>query len=192
MDKICYTCKICKPFSDFHKDKKMKDGIKSQCKICSKLKDKLYRNKQKNCVVYRLEYKKYYYIGSTDNFKNRFIKHKSNCFNINSTKYNFKIYKKFRELGLLKDIFYNDLKHTIILENLDKSVLKETENDYINLDDEFCLNSKNENTLKGKEYKKEYYETHKERIKEQNKQYRQNNKEEIKKYNKKYYENNKK
>ena len=191
MDKICHTCKICKPFSDFHKDKTKKDGLLMYCKICRNEKIKLYRNKQiKYCVVYRLEYKGFYYVGSTDNIKNRLTLHKSVCFNINSTKYNLKIYKNFRELGLTKDNFYKEIKKTIILKNLDPIDLKSKENDYINLDDEFCLNDRNENRTKEyikqyrKEYSKEYYETHK----EQKKQYREKNKEKIKQYNKEYRE----
>lgn len=34
--KICSTCKILKPFSEFYKDKRTKDGLYSNCKMCAK------------------------------------------------------------------------------------------------------------------------------------------------------------
>jgi transcription-repair coupling factor (superfamily II helicase) len=38
-----------------------------------------------------------YYIGSTEDIDNRITNHKEKCYNINSTKYNLKVYKYIRE-----------------------------------------------------------------------------------------------
>lgn len=32
--KICYTCKLKKPFNDFAKKRRNKDGLQSECKLC--------------------------------------------------------------------------------------------------------------------------------------------------------------
>ncbi len=40
--KVCSRCKIYKSFEEYHKDKSMKDGARSCCKLCSKEYRKLY------------------------------------------------------------------------------------------------------------------------------------------------------
>ncbi len=42
MNKICYTCKKLKPFEDFYKNKRRKDGLKPNCKTCQSEYDKNY------------------------------------------------------------------------------------------------------------------------------------------------------
>ena len=45
--KRCCVCKIHKPFKDFFKDKKAKDGLQSHCKSCNAAKNRIYRKKRK-------------------------------------------------------------------------------------------------------------------------------------------------
>ena len=101
-----------------------------------------------NCLVYRLEYKGYYYVGSTNNLYTRLKSHKSVCFN------------------------------TILIDGLYNYEQKIVEDIFIDLSDDFCINSQNENQTK-------------ENRLNQMKQYNQNNKEEIKEYKKQHYQNNK-
>lgn len=53
--KICGSCKIEKPFSDFTKHKKYKDGLNSICKKCACLKVNEYRAKNKDYEIKRKE-----------------------------------------------------------------------------------------------------------------------------------------
>lgn len=50
-------------------------------------------------IIYRIAAGDYTYIGSTKDFKQRKIRHKSNCSNINDTHYNCKVYQMIREVG---------------------------------------------------------------------------------------------
>jgi len=133
-----------------------------------KLKYKYYWNV--NCV-YKLSYKNYYYIGSTENFDKRLIRHKHDCFNKNRKCYNCKEMKKFRELGLTKENFYKDIKYKFLCILNSNKKLTEYENIFINLKDEYCLNTKkeNQNSLNedgshNKDYFEEYYKKNKEKI----------------------------
>ena len=45
MKKICKKCGVEKPFSDFHKDSKRKDGLNPYCKQCRTITEKEYRSK---------------------------------------------------------------------------------------------------------------------------------------------------
>ena len=145
-----------------------------------------------NCI-YKLEYKDFYYIGSTNNFKIRLWHHKSNCFNIIKKEYNYKKYKVYRKLGLTKDNFYKELKYEILCDNLYEYEMKVLENEFIDLDDVFCINGYNSNRTEEqiKEYNKKYKKDHKEKIKKQSKEHYQNNKEKIKEQMKEYNQNNK-
>lgn len=53
--KICSTCGLGKDYNEFHKNKKSKDGHKSQCKICILLKEKERRSSNE----YKLKQKAY-------------------------------------------------------------------------------------------------------------------------------------
>jgi hypothetical protein len=50
-------------------------------------------------IIYRISVNDYIYIGSTKDFKQRQIRHKSNCSNINDDHYNIKLYQIIRENG---------------------------------------------------------------------------------------------
>jgi len=39
--KICHSCKITKPRTNFHKDASKKDKLDARCKACSKIKDRI-------------------------------------------------------------------------------------------------------------------------------------------------------
>ncbi len=121
------------------------------------------------------------YIGSTDNFKRRFLKHKSDCNNENSNSYNFKIYKIIRDNGGSNNFIMYPID---ILESDDPIAVRKKETELIKLHNA-NLNSRNAYTdIKEycKEYReanktkiKEYYEVNKTKIKETNKIYREAN-----------------
>ena len=48
----------------------------------------------------------YIYIGSTTNFKKRMQKHKSDCYNINSKQYNYKLYTTIRSNGGINNFIF--------------------------------------------------------------------------------------
>ncbi len=56
--KICYKCKEEKPISEFHKNKKTKDGLRYECKSCNIANNKKWINNNKKR---RSNYNKYYY-----------------------------------------------------------------------------------------------------------------------------------
>jgi hypothetical protein len=56
--KLCCTCKIQKPFNEFHKKKSTRDGYHLRCKACRKIESINYRNDNKET---RVEYDKNYY-----------------------------------------------------------------------------------------------------------------------------------
>ena len=65
-----------------------------------------------------------FYIGSSKNCHNRFLKHKSSCYNQNCNKYNYKVYQYIRSNGhienfhyvILHTITFNDIKELLDLE----------------------------------------------------------------------------
>lgn len=143
-------------------------------------------------IIYKLKCGDYYYIGKTINtFKQRFINHKSDCFNKRNISYNNKKYQKFRELGVNKENWFENIIYTIIYECND-NLLYCYENLVINLNNPYNLN-----TLKYKIDKIEEVEVNRwgtrteEDIKQYNKKYYKNNQEFYKKYQVKYRKNNK-
>lgn len=115
------------------------------------------------CYIYKLCYKNYYYIGSTIDIPKRMNKHKSRCFNENDKGYNYKVYTKFRELGININNFNNLIK-IILDECYEYENKKELENVYIDIEDKYCLNVKKENQNRynedgtlNKEYDRNYH-----------------------------------
>jgi len=57
-DRTCTKCKVSQPFDSFYKDKRRKDGLRSQCKNCGYESNKKYRElnfqkiKTSNCEYY--------------------------------------------------------------------------------------------------------------------------------------------
>jgi hypothetical protein len=153
-------------------------------------------------IIYKLCCKdvnvKEIYIGSTINFKRRKCCHKSSCNNINSKKYNLKVYKYIRANGGFQNW------DMIIIEKYqecnDKLELKQRERYYVELLQSslnMCIPSrtikeyKQDNKEKIKEKDKQYYINNKEQIKEHQKKYKQDNKDKIKEKDKQYYQDNK-
>lgn len=65
--KICETCKIEKPITDFGIHSRESDGLRRRCKECRKIESKKYREKHKDSII---EYKKKYYQDCKDFLKN--------------------------------------------------------------------------------------------------------------------------
>jgi hypothetical protein len=55
--KVCRACKVNKPFIEYHKDKKVKDGLNLRCKSCRLLKSKqYYEDNRERKKAYQAEY----------------------------------------------------------------------------------------------------------------------------------------
>ena len=134
------------------------------------------------CVIYKIVCKdeniKENYVGSSVNFKDRILKHKSRCNNQKSREYNFKVYQFIRENGGWDNW---DMIKIIDVDCEDEKELKYYEQLYISsLNPK--LNCKKSYTTE--EDRKEYQ-------KESNKEYKEKNKDKIKEHNKEYYQQNK-
>jgi hypothetical protein len=114
------------------------------------------------------------YIGSTANWKARNHKHKSNCNNENSVKYNFKIYKTIRENG-----GWSNFKMIQIgtREQLTKREAEQVEEEYrqkfkANMNAQKCFITEEQKRERDRENKQEYYLANREKLKEQRQKYR--------------------
>ena len=124
-------------------------------------------NKYQNGLIYTIKTDNGLYVGSTIDFTVRKWKHKYNCFNENSDKYNVKVYKNIRENGgeytieIYKMFPCNSDEELRIEEN---NVIK-----YLNanLNTNLAFQSVEEKKEYGKEYYKEYRQQNKEQIKNQ-------------------------
>jgi len=143
------------------------------------------------------------YVGSTANWKARNYKHKRDCTNEKSDKYNYKVYKTIRanggwcnfnmiEIGTAKQI---TLRRSKQIEDEYRVQLKASMND------RRCYLSEEQKKEYARQYDKKYREANKDKIKERNqnyyqenidkfKEYKQDNKDKIKEYNNKYREDN--
>ena len=138
------------------------------------------------------------YIGSTNNLKNRKWKHKSDCNNINSKNYNFKVYVFIRANDGWDNFDF------IILEQFENIMTKK---DLLKIEGQYIKNNnttlnyiiagrtldeyKEDNKTIIKEKRKKNYEENKEKLLEKQKIYREKHKTEILKKQKIYRENNK-
>ena len=137
-------------------------------------------------VVYKLKCKddkiKEFYIGSSCGFNTRVVKHKNVCNNLNSPKYNYKVYRFIREHGGFEN-WYFEILLEVQVES--QEYLRANYEAKFQQDLKPELNTKQEGrTLKEyyedhKEQSKQYYQDHKEEILKKNKQYREDHKEEI-------------
>ena len=126
--------------------------------------------------VYKIFNREFVYYGSTKNFKQRMICHKTKCNNKNRPEYNRKLYKTIRANG-----GWDSFTKVIIEDNIEtKQQWKERETYYIR---NFKSNMNMVVYMTEEEYK--------ERLKEEMKAYREKNKEKIKTYKKTWYQNNK-
>ena len=118
-----------------------------------------------------------FYIGSTFDFKKRQSYHKSDCNNVNSPKYNYRVYEFIRSNGGY------DLWNYEILQQFTNDIKVKDELHYIERAYIELLNSTLNNNIPMRtteEYSKQYYENHKEEILEYRKQHYQDNKERLK------------
>jgi hypothetical protein len=161
MIKICTKCKIEKTFDEFGKDKKAKDGLRSNCKSCIKEYHQEYRQANKEILK---EYRK----ANKEKYKEY---HKEYCqankerikeYHKEYGKANKEILKEYRQANKEK-------KKEYYQEN--KERIKEISKKYREANKEYR-----------KERAKEYHQANKERINEKNKKWRQANKERANEY----------
>ena len=142
-------------------------------------------------TIYKFDINGVIYIGSCWDYDKRIREHKFNCYNENSSVYNYKIYKYILD----NNIDWNDIiSENIYTQELDERndlLRRQTEQKYI---DEYDSKNNGLNTYNAyiteeekKEYTKEYTKKHKEKIKE----YHEKHKEELKEYQKEYREKHK-
>jgi len=125
------------------------------------------------------------YVGKTTNFKMRFQRHKSDCYNINCKAYNFKLYKYIRENSGWDNFDMIEIETN----EYDKKDSAIRERYWIEE-----LNATLNNDIPSRtpyEYKKEWRENNKEKVKQKDREYRKNHKEIIKEKAKEYREINK-
>ena len=129
------------------------------------------------------------YIGSTTDFTKRKYGHKSNCNNINSSKYNFKIYQFIRDNGGWEAFTMIEIEKYPCNDSNEARSRERYQYELLNAKlNTICpIVNLEEKKEQRKIYKKTYKQNNKEKLKEQDKIYRQNNKEKIKTY----YQNNK-
>jgi hypothetical protein len=148
-------------------------------------------NKKYDYFIYKLYNPDcdYVYVGSTRNMAVRKKCHKSDCNNVNSVKYNYKVYKTIRD----NDGFEN--WHIVVLEIMDNvtKMTAEMREDAYRVDLNATMNSKraSRGDISIEEYKKQHYQDNKEHYQEYKKHYIQENRETILEYNKQYRINNK-
>ena len=106
----------------------------------------------------------YFYYGSSGD-KYRYGRHYNRCYNQNSHHYNYKLYKKIRELVPIKGNYVTKIKMNKILERLTEDEAKIGENCLVNkhINNEYCLNMNrvkltNDETIS---YRKNYREVNK-------------------------------
>jgi hypothetical protein len=166
-------------------------------------------------IIYKLinyDFPELVYVGSTTNFTKRKYQHKSNVSNVNSPKYNRKLYLSIRENGnweswdMIKICDYpcNNKREAEQEEDRHMIELKANLNMHRSSRsyDQYCIDNKDKIKERKKQYyndtkdifsesRKQYYKDNKEKILEKGKKYRENNNEKINEKGKKYYEDNK-
>ena len=149
MEKTCSKCQTTKELTEFFKNKKAKDGHRSECRECEKESNKLYHENNKEKI---LETKKLY----RENNKEK----------ISETN---KLYYENNKRKILerKKLYYENNKRKILER---KKLYRENNKEKIKL---YLENNKE----KISERKKLYRENNKEKLAETNKLYRENNKE---------------
>jgi hypothetical protein len=153
-------------------------------------------------VVYKLKCKdeniKEFYVGSSVNFNQRKISHKTRCNSPKAIGYNLKVYRFIREYGCWDNWCFEILLEVQVES---KEELRLNYEAKYQLDLKPSLNSKVEGRTDKQyredhkeerlEYAKQYYEDHKEEILEKQKEYYEDNKEEILEKQKQYREDHK-
>ena len=119
----------------------------------------------------------YVYVGSTRNMAVRKKCHKSNCNNVNSPKYNYKVYKKIRENDGWENWYMIPIE---VMDNVTK-LEAEMREDVYRVDLNATMNSNRASCggITRQEYYKQYTIDNKETIQEHKKKHYQYNKETI-------------
>ena len=156
----------------------------------------------------------YYYYGKTKTISNAYGRHYKNTFNRSGKSYHTKLYSYIRSLGITRETFKDKVLIEFVV-YVTKASACNVESNYINLDDDKCLNSmysirkiskkeyKDKKKVYDKEYRKlnkdkrntydkAYRKVHYQKNKESQKEYRDNNKDKKKAYDKAYRERKKK
>ena len=173
VSKECSKCHEIKSVSEFNKDNKSIDGLKSKCKQCDK---QYYQNNKENILKQQKQYNK-------DNKKKRKQYYQDN-------KEYFKDYRKQ---------YYQDNKeylkekvHQYYQDNAEsiKEHKKQYRQDNAESIKEHKKQYRQDNKEYFKDYHKQYYQDNKEHFKEYKQKYYQDNKEHFKEYKQKYYQDN--
>lgn len=133
------------------------------------------------------------YIGSTTDYRQRKNRHKYDCLNLNSSRYNCKIYIFIRENGGFENFEFKILNQ---IEYIDKVFKRQQEQSYIDCMKPTLNTHRAHSTNEVlKELHKVnsiiYRKVNKDKISEKQKKYREKNRERIQKNKKSYYEANK-
>jgi hypothetical protein len=172
-------------------------------------------------IIYKLCCKnldvKEIYVGSTCNFTRRKNAHKTDSSNLNSIKYNTKVYKFIRDNGnfqnwemimveeypcenkmqkLKRERYWCEELKSELNSDVPGRSDKESVKFYQTKNKDAINQKRRESREKNKEYSKEYRENNPEKVKQQRKKYYEKNKhkldkEKLKEYKKQYYEANK-
>ena len=170
VSKECSCCHKVKPVSEFNKDNRAIDGLKSKCKQCNK---QYYQNNRENILKQQKQYNK-------DNKKKRKQYYQDN-------KEHFKEYRKQ---------YYQDNKeylkekvHQYYQDNAEsiKENKKQYRQDNAESIKEHIKQYRQDNKEYFKDYHKQYYQDNKEHFKEYKQKYYQDNAENISEKNKKQY-----
>jgi len=156
------------------------------------------------CCIYKIEHndnESLVYVGHTTNFDKRKTQHKINCYNDNGKPYNFKVYQMIRENGgwekfLMLEVEKYPCADKREAERRENEVMKElkssmnTNKSFLTQDEitEYKKDYYELHKEKLQQHHKEYYELHKEKLQQQMKEYQKNNKPKIQELNKEYYE----
>ena len=122
-----------------------------------------------------------FYIGSTEDMRNRKHKHKYDCYSKNGPKYNYKLYKFIRANGGWEN--FEMIQIASVWDKATKTLFQ-IEQDYI---DQYKPNLNTLRAYRSEECDKQHRENNKEYYKE----WRDKNKEYHKEYKKEHYEKNK-
>jgi hypothetical protein len=91
LTKVCTTCKVEKPISEFHKKKCAKSGVQSKCKVCRKEYDRQYYSDNAEEILKRketyymdnIEYRKQYCLDNAEEMKEYKRHYKTNRYHNN-------------------------------------------------------------------------------------------------------------
>jgi len=128
--------------------------------------------------IYNNKFKRDFYIGSSKKYKKRMIEHKSNCYNPNSPKHNYKVYKFIRNNGGWSNWSHIIIAIVDVKDKLEKRQIEQVYIDHLKPG----LNDKRsyQTPEQLKEWQNDYIIKNREQLKEYQNDYRIKNREQIK------------